>query len=387
MNPRTLAALASLAILMAGTTAPTAMFVAYRSSWGLSTGEVGLVFAVYVATLLPVLLLFGGIADRIGRRAAIGAGLGLALCGLAAFSHATALPALIAARLLQGAGVGIASGAIVAATTETYRGKLAPGTLTAVASSCGIFAGPLVVAAAYDLGAGLEAAYWPLIALTIVALPLLRLLPSASRAGAAAEHETPLPASVVSRALGYALPVTFVGWVGVSLYLSMVPAFLAAALHARDPLVGALVISAVQLAGIASLLAVRRIVPERDGIAAPLTVVIGLVTLVAGTALHGGLGWALVALSTLLVGGGGALSFASGIVVATAVCRGQRARVFARLYVAAYLAFALPALAVGAIAARSSLLFGFATVIAAVALVVAALPVLRARAAATTAAG
>jgi hypothetical protein len=381
VNARTAAALASLAILMAGTTAPSAMFVVYRDAWGMSTRDLGVVFAAYVCTLLPVLLLFGGIADRIGRRAAIGIGLGLALCGLVTLALASGFTGLVVARLLQGAGVGLASGAIIAAVTETHRGRLAPGSWTMIASGIGIFTGPLVAAVAYDLGAGEHAAYAPVVVLTVACAAALPLLAPRVVAAPGDAAEEPLPPAVVSRALAFALAVTFVSWTGVSLYLSMVPAFLAATLRAHDPLVGAAVISALQLAGIVATLSTRTIVPERHGVLAPLVVVIGLIALVAGTALHGVAGWSLIVLSTVLVGTGGGVAFATAIVIATRVCRGQRARVFARLYVAAYLAFSVPSLAIGVIATRSSLAAGFTLVIVILAALVAALPALRARAA------
>ena len=85
-------------------------------------------------------------------------------------------------------------------------------------------------------------------------------------------------------------------------------------------------------------------------------------------------------LSTVLVGTGGGVAFATAIVIATRVCRGQRARIFARVYVAAYLAFSIPSLAIGTIATHLSLAAGFAVVIVLLAALVAALPALRARA-------
>jgi hypothetical protein len=381
VNLRTAAALAALAILMAGTTAPSAMFVIYRDVWGLSPRDLGVVFAAYVCTLLPVLLLFGGIADRIGRRAAIGLGLGLALIGLITLASASGFAGLVVARLVQGAGVGIASGAIIAAVTETHRGRLAPGSMTSIGSASGVFTGPLVAAIAYDLGAGVHAAYAPLIVLIIACVAALPLLAPRVVASSGEGVEERYPGDVVSRALAFSLAVTFVGWAGYSLYLSMVPAFLAATLHAHDPLVGALVISALQVAGIVAALSLRTIVPEREGIVAPVVVVLGLIALVAGTAVQGALGWAMIALSTVLVGAAGGIAFATGVVIATRVCRGQRASVFARLYVAAYLAFSLPALAVGTIASHWSLAAGFAAVIVVLVAIVAALPALRSRAA------
>ncbi|GAC1585303.1 MAG: MFS transporter [Candidatus Elarobacter sp.] len=381
MNARTVAGLASLAIFLAGTTAPTAMFVVYRSVWGLTTGDLGLIFAAYVGTLLPVLLLFGGIADRIGRRAAVAIGVALALGGVIVLVFANGFAGLLLARLLQGAGVGIASGALTASVTETHRGPIAAGALSTMASSVGIFFGPLSVAIAYDLGAGLHAAYVPILVLTIACGLALRLLAPRVVPGETGPIDAPLPREMVARALWFALPVTFVSWTGMALFLSMVPAYLAATLHAHDPLVGAGVIAAAQVAGIATTLRLRATSPERAGIVAPLVVVIGLIALVSGTALHGIAAWALVIAATVLVGGGGGLAFASAVVVATRVARGQRARVFARLFVAAYLGFALPSFAVGTIAAHSSLAAGFIVAIVVLGAVVAALPALCVRAA------
>jgi hypothetical protein len=57
--------------------------------------------------------------------------------------------------------------------------------------------------------------------------------------------------------------------------------------------------------------------------------------------------------------------------------------VFARLCVAAYAGYSVPALAIGIIAAHASFTVAFVTVIAALAAIAAALPLLRERPAAT----
>ncbi|MDB5092136.1 MAG: major facilitator superfamily 1 [Candidatus Eremiobacteraeota bacterium] len=377
MNAATIVALATLATLLAGTTAPAAMFVVYRGAWALTTGDIGIVFAAYVGTLLPVLLCLGGVADRIGRRGAVAIGLALALSGLALLSVAGGTAALVVARLFQGAGMGIASGALTAAFTETYRGRVAAGIWSNVASGVGVFLGPLMAATAFDRGAPLHAVYLPVAMVTVVCACLLPLLPGRPSAHGG-DAETPLPQRTVAAVLRFALPVTFVGWSGLSLFLSMVPAYLAATLHATDPIVGAGVISALQIASIGAALALRGWPPERGGIGGAVAVVVGLTALVAGTALHGAAAWSLVALATLLVGAAGGVTFAAAISVANRVARGQRARIFSRIFVASYLGFAAPSLLVGVIAARSSLAIGFAVAIAALAAVAAALPALRA---------
>lgn|GEM_PF-6630045 len=66
-----------------------------------------------------------------------------------------------------------------------------------IASATRIFAGPLITAVAFDLGAGVHAA---------------------SEVGS----DEPYPRDVVARALAFGLAVTVVSWTGVSLYLSTV---------------------------------------------------------------------------------------------------------------------------------------------------------------------
>jgi hypothetical protein len=115
---------------------------------------------------------------------------------------------------------------------------------------------------------------------------------------------------------------------------------------------------------------------QRSGIIAPAIGVAGLALLVAGTSLNV---WPLVAIATLMVGAGGGVASAAAFGIAARIGRGQRARVFARMFVAAYLGYSVPVLAIGVIAVHASLTIGFTTVIAALALITAALPLVRER--------
>lgn len=378
VNARALAAAGANAVLLAGTTAPSALFVAYRQSWGLTTADLGVVFASYVGTLLPALFVLGGLADRIGRRGAIALGLTLAIAGLATLILAGDRTGLIAARLLQGTAVGIASGAVTAALAEAYSGRLSAGMWTAIASNTGLLAGALITALSFDLGTGLRAAYTPLVVVTLASLALLPLhsgRPTVRTSGS----ETRLEDGIVARTLAFALPSTFVCWSGFSLFLSMVPAYIAATLQARDPLVAAGVISALQLASIGGTLRYGRAEPLRASQFACAGVVAGLALLIAGTSAGGALAWTLVAAATILVGACGGVGFASALALAARVGRGRRARIFSWLYVAAYLGFGTPSLVVGFVAARSSLAAGFIGATVALAAATIALPLLRAR--------
>jgi MFS family permease len=94
------------------------MFVAYRRHWGLTPGDIGLAFSVYVGTLVPVLLLFGGVAERHGRRPVVLAGIACMLSGTFMLLWAHGLTQLIVARLLQGIGAALAVGVISATFTD-----------------------------------------------------------------------------------------------------------------------------------------------------------------------------------------------------------------------------------------------------------------------------
>jgi MFS family permease len=196
----------------------------------------------------------------------------------------------------------------------------------------------------------------------------------AGGAAATAASEAPLPAEAVTRGLRFAMPIAFVSWAGLSLYLSLVPAYLAATLHALNPLVGAAAIVAAQLASLVTTLVLGGALLARSGVIAPLISVTGLGLLVVGTSLNL---WPLVALATVMVGAGGGVASAAAFGIAARIGRGQRARVFARMFVAAYLGYSIPVLLIGAIAVHASFTIGFIAVIATLGIIVAALPFLR----------
>lgn len=117
--------------------------------------------------------------------------------------------------------------------------------------------------------------------------------------------EETFPANVVSCGLRFAMPMVFDAWAGNSLYLSLVPAYLPAALHASDPLVGAGSFVAEQAATAAASIRFGAIAPERRGVVAPFFVVFGLAVLVTGTNANS---WWLIGVATILVGAGGGVA-------------------------------------------------------------------------------
>ncbi|MFD0573770.1 MFS transporter [Kitasatospora gansuensis] len=124
----------------------------------LGGGMTGLQWVVdgYTLVLAALLLSAGSISDRIGARQAFGAGLVVFLIASAACGFAPALPTLVAARLVQGAGAAIMMPATLALIREAYpdagQRTRAIG-FWALGGSVGSAAGPL-------LGGALSAVDW-----------------------------------------------------------------------------------------------------------------------------------------------------------------------------------------------------------------------------------
>lgn len=378
---RALIAALTLIIMTSGSTASSSLFVMYREQWGISSADIAVVFSAYVGTLLPVLLFFGGLAERFGRRRVIAAGIVSMAAGLIVLASAHDLAGLIVARLLQGAGVGLSIGAGTAALTETYRGKLPSGNMLQSVAAIGLLSGPVIAAAAFNLGGGLHWSYVPVLALVVALLGFAPFIAERVPSANAPASEEPYNDDMVARALRLALPLAFISWTGLSLFLSLVPAYLATSLHAINPAVGAGAIVAAQLSSLIVTLCVRVKTPEGSGIAGAAAAVGGLALLVFGTTVNS---WTLLIIATVLVGAGGGVASAGAFAIAGRVGRGQRARVFARMYVAAYAGYSLPVLALGLLAVRTSFTAAFIAVIAMLAVTTAALPRLRERRACPT---
>jgi len=371
---RAIAAAAALVVMASNSTSTSALFVAYHTRWGLTAADIGLAFSVYVGTLIPVLLIFGGSAERFGRRPVVLAGMLFMAAGTLTLVIAHGLPQLIWARLLQGVGAALGIGAISATFTEAYQGKIAAGQALAVVTAIALSGGPVVTAVTYDLGGGPNLSYLPMLVLAVAILGLAPIFATrTARIGSTGPVEGVLPTSVVWRGLSFAMPIIFVGWAGNSLYLSLVPAYLSASLHASDPLIGTGAFLATQISGVFASIYFGNVQPERNGVVGPLVVVVGLILLVTATQQNL---WTVIMIGTILVGAGSGIASGAAYVITARVGQGQRARTFARLLVAAYAGYGLPSLVIGIVATHFSFAAGFAAIVG-LAAIAAMLPFLK----------
>src|SRR4051794_25119498 len=204
------------------------LYRTYAAAAGYGNGLTAVVFAAYVGGLLPVLILFGGISDRVGRKPIVLTGLSAAALATALMILHPAMPTLIVARLLQGVGVGLSVGAGTAYLAELHGDAAGPtraAASVAITTSFGFGSGALLttIALALTPTRQLVPPSYPLVLVATLACLVLALgLPALVPAGGPLLRLPSFPAGTVP--LGLAIAV---GWAVTGLVIAIFPAQLA----------------------------------------------------------------------------------------------------------------------------------------------------------------
>ena len=140
---------ASLAVLTAFSTAPSALYGIYARQDHLTAIAVTLIYSVYAAGILVSLLLVGHLSDWYGRRALLVPAALTALVATLVFATSSSLPALFLGRVVTGIALGAAVAAATAYLTDLDAGPGAAPTRRAqivatVANVGGLATGPLL---------------------------------------------------------------------------------------------------------------------------------------------------------------------------------------------------------------------------------------------------
>ncbi|MEU4800363.1 MFS transporter [Streptomyces sp. NPDC023327] len=345
---------AVFAVCMAGTTLPAPLYGLYQQKFGFSELTITVVYAVYAAGVIGVLLLAGNASDAVGRRPVLLCGLGCAALSAVCFLSATGPGWLYAGRLLSGLSAGLFTGAATAYVLELGpHGGGARGTFLATAANMGgLGCGPLlagVLAQYADRPLYLPfAVHLALVACSAVVLLRLPETVRERRPLSTVRPRRPGLPPRVRRVFGPAAAAAFVGFALSGVFTSVSPSFLAQSLGVRDHAVSGAVVALLFFASTAGQLAVGRVGVFRS---LPL----GCAALLAGLALLAGALWwellVLVVLSAVVGGIGQGLAFRGALAaVAGAAGANQRAAVVSALFVVAYAGISVPVIGVGLLA-------------------------------------
>jgi MFS family permease len=348
-----IAALA-MGLMLAGALLPTPLFELYHRLWHLTPAQLSLVFAVYAGSLIPSLLFLGGLSDEIGRRRTILLAFALLALGSLVFAFADGLVWLIVARMVQGIAMGVGTGAAAAAIREwmheSDRGRAGAVTVVAVGSAAGALLGGVLAQYAPNPFSLPYFVHIGLLACGAVAVALVPSCPHLHPAGLSAVITIPRS---IRRPFLIAATESFIGWSTFAIFIALVPSFLASALGLHNLLVGAFVITGIQVGSVSASLAGGRLSNRHAIIGAMLALGAGLWLLLLAVALHSEV---LVAASALIAGAGGGLSYLAGLNIIGAISPPEhRAETLSAFLVACYLGFSIPALGIGFAASRFGL--------------------------------
>jgi MFS family permease len=364
----------TLFILLVGTNIPTPLYRGYEMRFGFSPLVVTLIFAVYVAALIPSLLLAGTLSDAIGRRAVVLPALGLAVLGSLGFALATSTGWLFAGRILQGLAVGAASGALTASLSELEPvGRAGRAALVStLASVGGLGVGPVLTGLLASWVRAPEVV--PFVVEVMLLLPAVlavAALPTTRRRARWRPRRPRVPVAMrgVFATSGAA---NFLAFAVTGLFLALVPTYVASLLGSASLLLGA---------GTVALMMGSSAVVQVLGHARPARrpQLVGLPVLAAGLGLLVLAGttssFPLLLAATTIGGLGHGAVFRDGLAAVTrAAPADSRAEVLSTFYVVVYAGVGLPVIGVGVLADHVGLLTAvksFAGVVAVLCVVVA----------------
>ncbi len=349
------AAVFAFLIVMAVATLPSPLYGLYRTRDDLSALTITVVFAIFAAGTIAVLLSDNSIVARIGRRGVMLAAVATMMVAMAVLAVWKDLAGLLIGRLITGVAVGLAAGTAITYLIE-LRLRADPNASAARARTIGtsvtvgaLGIGPLIAGClAQWVAQPLTVPYLVFIALGAVALAGLRAAPETGSPtrGAAAKSPSAGPRRK-ARLPVPAAAATLAGFAANGLFAGLSGLFLATTLHHPSHALSGASLFVLFSCGVASQLATA-------GLRAARVLTLGTVSMLAGLALLvvsvrlSAPSLALFLIGGALIGAGSGAVFkgTTGIVLEASPPE-SRVAMTSALLIALYVGLAVPVIGAG----------------------------------------
>jgi MFS family permease len=352
---------AAQVLLLAGSNFPTPLFPVYERTYGFSSGMVTLLFAVYVLAVIPSMLTLGRLADRIGRRPTLVAGIAISAASSLAFAFAGGIAWLFAGEIIYGVAAGLVMSCAPVAIRELHpKGSAAGGSLAAtLAFPVGLTLGPLVsgvlatvtpwpTVAPYALDVALAGA----LVLALLRIPETRPdVPRPARRPPVLHVPAEIRGTFLATTLAGATPWMATGWV-----FGLSPSFLHEELgvHITQPVVAGLFAALMVASNGAAQLGFRRHHHLVGALRAALVVMVVGIGAIAASTLVGALPLALAG-AVLAGGGAGVVQLSTMASVQAMAPDHARGGVNSAFLTAGYVGLSVPVVLAGVTADRLGL--------------------------------
>jgi len=366
--------------VMALSAAPSPLYPIYQRVDGFSTFTITLVYAAFAFGVLISLFLAGHLSDWHGRRRLLVPAVAAAAASSAIFLIWPQLPALFAARFINGLATGVVAATATVWLAELHRDARRAQLAASSINIGGLGLGPLVAGfLAQWVGHPLRVPYAILLGLLLVALVLVLLTPETRERPnprpAYRPQRATVPAAARSAYFG-AAGAAFLSFAVLGMFSALAGTLLAGTLgHSSRALAGGM-IAIVFGSGVAFTLATTSWAPRRHLASGMASLVLGL-ALVVLAAWTPSLTLFIVGGAVVGAGAGAIFKGSLGTVIAVADPE-SRAEAVAGLFLAGYIGLSIPVIALGValqeLSAKVALL-GFAA-LAAAGIVAAARPLL-----------
>lgn len=342
-----------IAVLFAGSTVATPLYVIYKQQLGFSEITLTLIYAVYVVGNLTALMIFGRMSDQVGRRRTAVIAIGIAIVGALVFLFAHGIASLYVARVLSGLAIGIGAGTGTAWLAELIaeQDRSRATAIATIANFIGLGLGALISGLLAEYVAlPLRTPFIVYLAALIVVAAFLAFAretvnrPLTAFAQLSVRPRAGVPSSIRPRFVAPAV-TGFGAMALVAFFAALAPSVLAGELHVTSHAVAGAIFLELA-AAVALVIALTRSLSSRAAMLWSLGLMVPSLALLVTAQLAGSL--AVMIAATAICGVAAGLGYRGSLQVVNQIAPDdRRAEVVSAYFICCFLGNALPVIGIG----------------------------------------